>query len=113
MAEVEPEARLKDGPDFRIERPSGGGSRGRYKRVLPQLLQCACFAASSTLGRTQNLVGDAIRLRFQWIVNWSNRELGLYFGARREIARRLLAAATMRRGRTLRCCSLPRRISGN
>ena len=37
----------------------------------------------------QNLLGDTVRLRFQWIVNWSNRKPGLYFSAAREIARRL------------------------
>jgi len=45
----------------------------------------------------QNLLGDAVRFRFQWIVDWSDREPGLYFGTTREIARRLFLVATMRR----------------
>ena len=63
----------------------------------PAVIQCACFGASGSLGRMQNLLGDTIRLRFQWIVNRSNRKPGLYFGATREIARRLFLVATMRR----------------
>ena len=45
----------------------------------------------------QNLLGDTIRLRFQRIVDGSDREPGLYSGATREIARRLFLVATMRR----------------
>ena len=45
----------------------------------------------------QNLFGDKIRLRFQWIVNRPNRKPGLYFSAAREIARRVFLVATMRR----------------
>ena len=94
-AEVEAEARLEEGAAFRIERPSGGGSRRRC-RLVPRLIQCACFGDWAA-GRMQNLLGDTIRLRFQRIVDGSNREPGLYFGATREIARRLFLVATMRR----------------